>query len=181
LTAFFVLVVGPIAYWVLARAGSQGFGAGIEAVNQLPTGYLMLTIAIVASAEELLYRGYAIERLSDLTGSYVFASMVLRSRLRSRPRADVGLGARSYHDRLRRHSNRRVPMATGYPCGDPGPHRDRPLRDRPGAISNALHAKLTEVPWRLWVIRPPTAWSMTCPGASAALQKDAMSRDEGLP
>jgi hypothetical protein len=53
-------------------------------------------------------------------------------------------------------------------CGDPDPHRDRPLRDRPGAISNALHAELTEVPWRLWVIRPPTAWSMTCPGASAA-------------
>jgi uncharacterized protein len=76
LTVFFVLVVGPIAYWILARAGSQGFGAGIEAVNQLPTGYLMLAIAIVASAEELLYRGYAIERLSDLTGSYVLASMV---------------------------------------------------------------------------------------------------------
>jgi membrane protease YdiL (CAAX protease family) len=76
LTAFFVLVFGPIAYWVLARAGSQGFGAGIEAANQLPAAYLMLTIAIVASAEELLYRGYAIERLSDLTGSYVFASVV---------------------------------------------------------------------------------------------------------
>jgi uncharacterized protein len=76
LTAFFVLVFGPIAYWVLARSGSQGFGAGIEAVSQLPTAYLMLTIVIVASAEELLYRGYAIARLSDLAGSYLLASIV---------------------------------------------------------------------------------------------------------
>ena len=76
LTAFFVLVFGPIAYWVLARSGSQGFGAGIEAVSQLPTAYLILTIAIVAPAEELLYRGYAIARLFDLTGSYLFAGIV---------------------------------------------------------------------------------------------------------
>jgi len=27
LTAFFVLVFGPIAYWVLARSGSQSFDA----------------------------------------------------------------------------------------------------------------------------------------------------------
>jgi membrane protease YdiL (CAAX protease family) len=64
LTAFFVLVFGPIAYWVLARSGFQSFDAGIEAVSQLPTVYLMLTIVIVAPAEELLYRGYAIARLS---------------------------------------------------------------------------------------------------------------------
>jgi hypothetical protein len=39
LTAFFVLVFGPIAYWVLARSGSQSFNLGIAAVNQLPTAY----------------------------------------------------------------------------------------------------------------------------------------------
>jgi len=76
LTAFFVLLFGPIAYWALARCGLQGFGPGIQAVNQLPTAYLMLTIVIVASAEELLYRGYAIARLSDLTGSHLLASIV---------------------------------------------------------------------------------------------------------
>jgi uncharacterized protein len=76
LTAFFELVFGPIAYWVLARSGSQSFGAGIEAVNQLPTAYLMLTIVIVAPAEELLYRGYVIARLSDLAGSFPLASIV---------------------------------------------------------------------------------------------------------
>jgi membrane protease YdiL (CAAX protease family) len=76
LTAFFVLVFGPIAYWVLARSGFQSFDAGIEAVSQLPTAYLILTIVIVAPAEELLYRSYAIARLSDLTGSYLLASIV---------------------------------------------------------------------------------------------------------
>ena len=76
LTAFFVLVFGPIAYWVLARTGSQSFGAGIEAVSQLPTAYLILTIVIVAPAEDLLYRGYAIARLSDLTGSCLLACIV---------------------------------------------------------------------------------------------------------
>src|SRR5258708_22934405 len=34
LTAFFVLVFGPIAYWVLARSGSQTFGAGIQSVSR---------------------------------------------------------------------------------------------------------------------------------------------------
>jgi membrane protease YdiL (CAAX protease family) len=76
LTAFFVLVFGPIAYWVLAISGSQSFDVGIEAVSQLPTAYLILTIVIVAPAEELLYRGYAIARLSDLTGSWLLASIV---------------------------------------------------------------------------------------------------------
>jgi len=76
LTAFFVLVFGPIAYWVLAKFSLQGFEAGIGAASQLPAVYLVLTIVIVASAEELLYRGYAIARLSDLAGSYLLASIV---------------------------------------------------------------------------------------------------------
>jgi membrane protease YdiL (CAAX protease family) len=76
LTAFFVLVFRPIAYWVLAMSGSQSFDVGIEAVSQLPTPYLTLTIVIVASVEELPYRGYAIARLSDLTGSCLLASIV---------------------------------------------------------------------------------------------------------
>jgi hypothetical protein len=40
LTALFVLVFGPIAYWVLARSGSQSFDVRIETVSQLPTAYL---------------------------------------------------------------------------------------------------------------------------------------------
>jgi len=76
LTAFFILVFGPIAYWLLLKSGAQSFAAGIETTSHLPVGYLVLTIVIVASAEELLYRGYAIERLADLTGSYWVASIL---------------------------------------------------------------------------------------------------------
>jgi membrane protease YdiL (CAAX protease family) len=75
LTAFFVLIFGPIAYWVLTISGSQSFDVGIEAVGQLPTAHLILTIATVAPAEELLYRGYTIARLTDLTGSCLLASI----------------------------------------------------------------------------------------------------------
>jgi uncharacterized protein len=75
LTAFFALVFGPIACWVLSISGSQSFDVGIEAVGQLPTAYLILTIVIVAPAEEFLFRGYAIARLSDLTGSCLLASI----------------------------------------------------------------------------------------------------------
>lgn len=60
----------------MAVSGSQSFDVGIGAVGQLPTAYLILTIVIVAPAEDLLYRGYAIARLSDLTGSCLLASIV---------------------------------------------------------------------------------------------------------
>jgi len=76
LTAFFVFVFGPLASWALAGLGDRGFAPGIETAIQLPTAYLTLTIVVVAAAEELLYRGYAIERLFDLTGSYLVASAV---------------------------------------------------------------------------------------------------------
>ena len=76
LTAFFILIFGPITYWVLLRVGGPGFGPGIEVLGKLPTAYLILTVLIIAPAEEMLYRGYAIARLSDLTGSRVLASIV---------------------------------------------------------------------------------------------------------
>ena len=76
LTIFFVLIFGPIAYWLLTKSGTQTFATGIAATNHLPIGYIVQAIVIVASAEELLYRGYAIERLADLTGSYWLASIL---------------------------------------------------------------------------------------------------------
>jgi uncharacterized protein len=76
LTAFFILAFGPVAYWLVARIGAGGFEGGLAAANKLPTVYLIMTIILVASAEELLYRGYAIERLADLTGSYVLAGCI---------------------------------------------------------------------------------------------------------
>ena len=76
LTAFFVFLFGPAANLVLAQLGGQDFTGAIAAANRLPSLYLTSTIVIVAAAEEVLYRGYAIERLFDLTGSYPVASIV---------------------------------------------------------------------------------------------------------
>ena len=70
LTLFFVMVFGPFAYWVATQLNMGTFEEGLSNLATLPTWYLVLTIVIVASAEELLYRAYAIESLSAITGSF---------------------------------------------------------------------------------------------------------------
>jgi uncharacterized protein len=69
LAGFFIGIVGPLAYWTLAQLGIAGFDAGLRKVSALPLWLLVLTIIVVAPAEELLYRAYAIERLGTLIGS----------------------------------------------------------------------------------------------------------------
>jgi membrane protease YdiL (CAAX protease family) len=130
LIAFFVLVLGPLADWVLAKCGSQAFDAGLELVDRLPGAYLMLTIAIVAPIEELLYRGYAITRLSELTGSYLLASIasVIACSIAHVPM--WGVGTSCDRDRFRRHCDPCVPVAPGYACLDHRAYRHRSLRDR---------------------------------------------------
>jgi membrane protease YdiL (CAAX protease family) len=76
LAAFYILVFGPLAFQALAKFNAGDFAKGLEVTRQLPTAYLVLTILLVAPAEELLYRAYAIERISDLTGSYVLAATI---------------------------------------------------------------------------------------------------------
>lgn len=65
---FFVFVYGPLAYAALSRLGLGSFDTGRQPLAALPPWYLALTIVLVASGEEWLYRGYAIERLETLTG-----------------------------------------------------------------------------------------------------------------
>ena len=73
LALVFVTVFAPLAYWVVAKLKIGNFDDGLSNLAKLPTWYLVVTIVIVASAEELLYRAYAIERLWAMTGSYVIA------------------------------------------------------------------------------------------------------------
>lgn len=68
LAAFFIFVFGPLAAWALTKFNLGTFDAGASRFAGLPGWYLALNIIIVAGAEEWLYRGYAIERLSALTG-----------------------------------------------------------------------------------------------------------------
>src|SRR5215470_9941710 len=52
------------------------FEEGLSNLATLPTWYLILTIVFIATAEELLYRAYAIESLSAITGSVGIAGAV---------------------------------------------------------------------------------------------------------
>lgn len=69
LTLFFIFIYAPLASWALAEFGLGSYDAGTDALAALPSWYVFLTIVVVASGEEWLYRGYAIERLRALTGS----------------------------------------------------------------------------------------------------------------
>jgi uncharacterized protein len=81
LTLFFTIVVGPFAYWTVTQLNMGTFEEGLSNLATLPTWYLVLTIVFVATAEELLYRAYAIESLSTITGSVGIAGAVSLSAL----------------------------------------------------------------------------------------------------
>lgn len=62
--------------WLLARLPFGGFDSGFARASSIPTWLLVVTILIVATAEEILYRGYAVERLAGITGNYWIAGAV---------------------------------------------------------------------------------------------------------
>jgi CAAX protease family protein len=76
LTLFFVRGYGPAVYWVLRRLGAQGFEVGLAKLEGLPFWYLCVAVLIGGSAEEILYRGYAIARLESCWGSPWLAALV---------------------------------------------------------------------------------------------------------
>jgi membrane protease YdiL (CAAX protease family) len=76
LAAFFVLVFGPLIDLIFARVGHGGFEVGRSRLAGLPAWYLTIAIVVVGTIEEILYRGYAIERLAWLSGSYWVAGTV---------------------------------------------------------------------------------------------------------
>jgi len=74
LAAFFVFIYSPALFWVLKRLGHSGFEGGLSRLALLPAWYRMLAVLIGGAVEEILYRGFAIERLNLLTGSYWIAA-----------------------------------------------------------------------------------------------------------
>jgi uncharacterized protein len=73
LAFFFMTAFGPLAYWMVAKLQMGTFDDGLSKLTELPTWYVVLTIVIVPTSEELLYRAYAFERLVATTGSYWIA------------------------------------------------------------------------------------------------------------
>jgi uncharacterized protein len=69
LALFFIVGFGPFAYWLVANLQLGSFDTTFVKLSPLPTWYLVITVLVVASAEELLYRAYAVERLAMMSGS----------------------------------------------------------------------------------------------------------------
>lgn len=76
LAAFFVYLYGPAAFWLLSRLRFGGFERGLSKLAGLPVWYLLVAVVIGGFAEEVLYRGYAFERISAHTGSLWLAALV---------------------------------------------------------------------------------------------------------
>lgn len=76
LAGFFVFVFSPLAVWMLQHLRLSGFEAGLSKLAKLPVWYLVIAVVIGGTVEEILYRGYAVERLASLTGSYWIGGFV---------------------------------------------------------------------------------------------------------
>ncbi|MGH8593327.1 MAG: lysostaphin resistance A-like protein [Gammaproteobacteria bacterium] len=76
LAAFFMYVFSPVESWTLRRFRLGGFEKGLSQLQGLPVWYLVLAVVIGAVAEEILYRGYAVERIATLTGSLWLAGVI---------------------------------------------------------------------------------------------------------
>lgn len=76
LAAFFMFVFSPVAYSALRRFSLGGLDKGLLRLQGLPVWYLVLAVIIGGVAEEILYRGYAVERIATLTGSLWLAGAI---------------------------------------------------------------------------------------------------------
>jgi len=73
--AFLIWIYSPFLGWVMALARIPWFTEGIAKLAAYPAWYLTVIIIIGGTAEEFLHRGYLIERLAGLTGSYSIAGL----------------------------------------------------------------------------------------------------------
>jgi uncharacterized protein len=76
LAALFVFVYGPAIYWLMSKLRLGGFERGLQKLEGLPVWYLLVAVLVGGSAEEVLYRGYAFERLASITGSIWLAGVI---------------------------------------------------------------------------------------------------------
>lgn len=74
--AFLVWIYSPLLALAMAFAKIPWFTEGLSKLAAYPLWFLVLAIVIGAAAEEFLYRGYAVERLAALTGSYWIAGLL---------------------------------------------------------------------------------------------------------
>jgi membrane protease YdiL (CAAX protease family) len=75
LTAIYVFLVAPVMGWATRAFAFSGFEVTLHRLAALPAWYRALVVVVGAPLEDLLYRGYAQERLSALVGGTVGAAV----------------------------------------------------------------------------------------------------------
>jgi membrane protease YdiL (CAAX protease family) len=69
-------VFAPAAYRLLGHLHLGGFEKGITKNAGVPLWYLAIAVLVGTVSEEVLYRGYAVERIAGLTGNYWTAGTI---------------------------------------------------------------------------------------------------------
>ncbi|MBE9136915.1 CPBP family intramembrane metalloprotease [Nodosilinea sp. LEGE 07088] len=71
-----IFIYSPGLMWAIRQLNFTDFEGGLSKLTQLPIWYLILAVIIGGITEEILYRGYATERLSEFAGSYWTGSIL---------------------------------------------------------------------------------------------------------
>ena len=74
--ALLIYVVSPLSGRLVGSLAPGAYESGLSKLHSLPIWFLVFAGVTAGVVEELLYRGYAVERLSTLTGS-VWAGALL--------------------------------------------------------------------------------------------------------
>jgi membrane protease YdiL (CAAX protease family) len=69
-------VLAPAMTRFVERSGLPGYEHGLQRLLELPAWYRVFLAFTAGVVEESLYRGYAVERLASLTGSYWFGGLI---------------------------------------------------------------------------------------------------------
>ncbi len=77
IAALFIFLLGPVILRIPEWLGRPGFDRPLADLQKLPVWYLLLAVLVGGSVEELLYRGFAIERLAHIIGSDWLAAVVV--------------------------------------------------------------------------------------------------------
>jgi membrane protease YdiL (CAAX protease family) len=76
LAAVIMWVLTPFNVWLLKQLGLAGFEEGIGAARRMPPWLLAFAVLTAGVVEEILYRGYPLERLAEITGSVALAGAI---------------------------------------------------------------------------------------------------------
>ena len=76
LAALLMWVVTPLSLRMLAALRLAGFEAGLASFAAFPLGLKLLAVLGAGVVEETLYRGFALERLAEASGSWLLAGAV---------------------------------------------------------------------------------------------------------